>query len=123
MQEQSRGWCVYAWATRGQRGTVLTVGGVMGTARYLHTARILEFGGRFDSEGVGLARIHIPQLSAWTAGRDVCLCRPQGRGGGWNRSRVCDVQGGLTLVGGEGAAASGGHWEKRAGLMDLRCAR
>jgi hypothetical protein len=51
--------------TRGQRGTVLTVGGVMGTARYLHTARILKFGGRFDSEGVGLARIHIPQLSAW----------------------------------------------------------
>jgi hypothetical protein len=42
---------------------MLTVGGMVETARYPHTAKILQFGGRFDSEGVDLARIHIPQLS------------------------------------------------------------
>ena len=52
--------------TRGQVGTMLTVGGMVETTRYPHTAKILQFGGRFDSEGVDLARIHIPQLSLWT---------------------------------------------------------
>jgi hypothetical protein len=49
--------------TRGQASTMLTVGGVVETARYPHTARMVQFGGRFDSEGVKLARIHIPQFS------------------------------------------------------------
>lgn len=52
--------------TLGQRGTGLTVGAVLTTARYPRTAKFLQFGGRFDSEGVALARIHIPQLS-WAA--------------------------------------------------------
>ena len=42
---------------------MLTVGRVVETARYPHTARMVQFGGRFDSEGVKLARIHIPQFS------------------------------------------------------------
>lgn len=62
---------------------MLTVGGVVKTARYPHTAKILQFGGRFDSEGVELARIHIPQLSLstlWCGG--VASAVPTGEGGG-----------------------------------------
>jgi hypothetical protein len=55
-----------------------------GTAGYPRTAKFLQFGGRFDSEGVALARIHIPQLSgrlcgAWVFGACAVLC---GKGGG-----------------------------------------
>jgi hypothetical protein len=41
------------------RGSVLAVGLVEGTARYPRTAKFLQFGGRFDSERVALARTHI----------------------------------------------------------------
>lgn len=81
--------CVFV--TRGQTGTMLTVGGVMKTARYPHTAKILQFGGRFDSEGVKLARIHIPQLSIstlWCGG--VASAMPTGKSGGSEESRACD---------------------------------
>jgi hypothetical protein len=54
---------------------MLTVGGMVETARYPHTAKILQFGGRFDSEGVDLARIHIPQLSLSDCGEEGLLLR------------------------------------------------
>ena len=61
------------------RGFRLAVGLVVATAGYPRTAKFLQFGGRFDSEGVTLARIHIPQLSL--AGLRCGLCvRPLGRG-------------------------------------------
>lgn len=78
--------------TRGQAGTMLTVGGMVETARYPHTARMVQFGGRFDSEGVELARIHIPQLS-WSTlmVRGVASAVPTGKCGGSEESRACDL--------------------------------
>lgn len=83
---------MYVCMTRGQVGTVLTVGGVVKTARYPHTAKILQFGGRFDSEGVELARIHIPQLTLstlWWGGAASAV--PAGKGGDSAESRACDL--------------------------------
>jgi hypothetical protein len=61
--------------TRSQGETRLTVGAVDGTAGYPRTAKFLQFGGRFDSEGVTLARIHIPQLSERLCGAGLVLAR------------------------------------------------
>jgi hypothetical protein len=63
------------YMTRGQGGTRLAVGAVDGTAGYPRTAKFLQFGGRFDSEGVALARIHIPQLSKRLCGAGLLLAR------------------------------------------------
>ena len=55
------------------RGSGLTVSLVEGTARYPRTAKFLQFGGRFDSERVALARIHI-LLCGWRLCGAVCAC-------------------------------------------------
>ncbi|KAJ4986391.1 hypothetical protein SVAN01_08083 [Stagonosporopsis vannaccii] len=80
---------------------MLTVGGMVETARYPHTARMVQFGGRFDSEGVELARIHIPQLSLstlWFAS----ACRVLASDGHWKGRCLPD---GFAL--GEGVSVCG----------------
>lgn len=74
-----------------KRGSGLAVGLVDDTAWYPHTAKFLQFGGRFDSEGVALARIHILLLSLATLRCGLCLW-PDGESGGLGRSRVGDEQ-------------------------------
>jgi hypothetical protein len=101
--------------TRGQCDTRLTVGAVDGTAGYPRTAKFLQFGGRFDSEGVTLARIHIPQLSKRLCGVRVwCLRGPLGKCGSLDRSLVGRRSGLFGACRRLGAAAtSGGHWGGR----------
>jgi hypothetical protein len=67
--------CIMCDVTRSRGDTRLTVGAVDGTAGYPRTAKFLQFGGRFDSEGVALARIHIPQLSERLCGAGLVLAR------------------------------------------------
>jgi hypothetical protein len=100
---------------------------VKGTARYPRTAKFLQFGGRFDSEGVALARIHI-LLCGWRLWCAVCACGLKakvavGAGRGFATSRLFGECCGLCAV-----VASGGHWGGRFGLMDfakceVECAR
>lgn len=76
-----------------RRGSGLAVGLVDDAAWYPHTAKFLQFGGRFDSEGVALARIHILLLSWATLRCGWCLGPGGGRrGGGSGRSRAGDEQ-------------------------------
>lgn len=69
------------WVFWVREDSELAVGLVDGTARYPRTAKFLQFGGRFDSEGVSLARIHIPQLLLLVPRCGLCE-RPLGKGGG-----------------------------------------
>jgi hypothetical protein len=95
------------WAT-------LAVGAVDGTAGYPRTAKFLQLGGRFDSEGVALARIHIPQLSERPCGAGLVLARAsKGKVAVWT-GRLCATQRAGWRVCELGiTAASGGHWVGR----------
>jgi hypothetical protein len=80
------------------RGSGLAVGLVEGAARYPRTAKFLQFGGRFDSEGVALARIHI-LLCGWRLWCAVCACGLRRR---WRLGQVAGLRqaGGLASVAG-----------------------
>lgn len=106
------------------RLTRLAVGAVDGTAGYPRTAKFLQFGGRFDSEGETLARIHIPQLSDGLVVRIWCFRGPQGKSGGLNRSLVVRLSKGLgRAVCCLFAGASGSSWEAGVWRTILRGAR
>ena len=74
-----------------RRGSGLAVGLMYSTAWYPHTAKFLQFGGRFDSEGVALARIHILLMSLATLRSGLCVWP---RGVGWWWWRLGQVTGG-----------------------------
>jgi hypothetical protein len=78
--------------TRGRGRTRLAVGAVDGTARYPRTAKFLQFGGRFDSEGGALARIHIPQLSERPGGASLVLARSSREMWRFGAGRLCATQ-------------------------------
>jgi hypothetical protein len=76
---------------RGRGETRLTVGEVGGTSAYPRTAQFLLFGGRLDSEGVSLARIHIQQcLNGFRRGCGLCGLLPEAS---LQRTLVCDAAG------------------------------
>jgi hypothetical protein len=96
-------------------GSGLAVGLVEGTARYPRTAKFLQFGGRFDSEGVALARIHI-LLCRWRLWCAVCACGLKARVAVEAGRGVATQQAVWRLLRAYAVVASGGHWEGRAGL-------